>query len=116
MGGESKSKARFMMEAQSSASICSASAVEPTTSAKSAVTTFRSLLTSAAWIFLTRAEGTAVFIRTSRISSVEVVTWTGWPQLVQNRSPGDMGAPQLEQARSEFPQLRQNFAPSGLSV
>src|SRR5262249_24074550 len=117
IGGEKCSKARFMMAVHSSASICSARVVEPTTSTKSTVTILRSLVTSAMRILLTSAVGVSVFRCCRRSLSEEVVVPVGWPQDVQKRSPADIGAPQLAQAiLSALPQLRQKRAESGFWV
>src|SRR5215470_17627459 len=95
MVGEKTSNARFMMDVHSSASMRSARVVEPTTSTKSAVTTLRSLVTSALRILLTSAFGARVFKCCRRSLSAEVVVPVGCPHDVQNRSPADIEAPQL---------------------
>src|SRR5258708_30363311 len=106
-----------MIDVHSSASICSARVVEPTTSTKSAVTTLRSLVTSAMRILLTSVVGARVFKCCNRSLSAGVVVPVGWPQDVQNRSPADSDAPQLPQAMLKaLPQLRQKRAESGFGV
>src|SRR5579859_5620307 len=106
-----------MIAVQSSASICSAREVEPTTSAKSAVTTLRSPARRAARIFAASGAGAAAARRVRRASSVGVLpTLTAWPQLIQNRAPAGNSVLQLLQRCTRgVPQLRQNLACGGLS-
>src|SRR5258707_15600115 len=117
MVGENSSKARFMMDVHSSASICSASVVEPTTSTNRAVTILRSLVTSAVRILLTSVVGASVFKCCKRSLSDGVIVPVGCPQALQNRSPGASDVPQFEQVRlNACPQFRQNRAESGFDV
>ena len=85
-----------MMPVHSSASIDSAREVDPTTSAKSAVTGLRSPVRRGACIFLTRGWGAAACSRAWRGSSSGVAA-TGWPQVMQNRASGGSGAEQFRQ-------------------
>src|SRR5258708_11108591 len=117
MVGENSSKARFMMEVHSSASICEASVVEPTTPTTSAVTILRSLVTCAVRILLTSVVGASVFKCCKRSLSDGVIVPVGCPQALQNRSPAAIDVPQFAQdTLNAWPQLRQNRAESGFGV
>src|SRR5688572_10899454 len=99
-----------MISVQSSGSMFSAKAVEPTTSANRHVTIFRSPARWAARIFSTSGAGVLAARRVWRASSLGVVAATGWPQLAQKRAPGDSSDWQLAQrAARAWPQLIQNL-------
>src|SRR4051812_2675662 len=93
-----RSNASLMSCVQSSGSIPSASVVEPTMSAKSAVTGLRSPVSLAARIFSTRGAGAAAEIRAWRApDSASLTVASGdsdCPQLMQNRASAVTGASQ----------------------
>src|SRR3990170_1771334 len=91
------SKASFIIAVQSSGSIRSASAVEPTTSANTAVTGLRSPVSLAARIFSMSGDGAAADKRAWRASSVSVGSPRASPQLAQKRASPGTGASQRGQ-------------------
>src|SRR5918995_3739101 len=92
-----RSKASLMSAVQSSGSICSASVVDPTTSAKRAVTGLRSPVSRAARILVTSGVGPAASKRLWIAASVVDGSPSGWPQFGQNRASAATAASQRGQ-------------------
>jgi hypothetical protein len=94
-----RSNASLIIAVQSSGSICSARLVEPTTSAKRAVTGFRSPVRRAVRILVIRGTGAAAATREWIAASSLVASVRARPQLAQNLASGATAASQRGQVR-----------------
>src|SRR5262245_11468823 len=94
-----RSNASLIIAVQSSGSICSARVVEPTTSAKRAVTGLRSPVRRAVRILVIRGAGAAAATRVWVAASAVVASVSGLPQLAQNFASGATLASQRGQVR-----------------
>src|SRR5215210_5020757 len=111
------SNASFTSCDQSSGSICSASEVEPTTSANTAVTGLRSPDSLAAHILSTSGAGAAAASAAWRVSSDSVEPASGWPHLAQKRASAVTGDSQRGQVRAgESTDIGPNLTPRLLAA
>src|SRR5260370_28496767 len=118
-------KKRFMIGARSSVSICSASSIEPFTSANSTVTCLRSPSNAAFDCRILSARCLGVYARGLRARSLVVrllvaagpPSPSALPQSAQNFAPGALSELQFEQRfDSGLPHSAQNFLPGLPSV
>src|SRR5690242_2111848 len=94
-----RSNASLIIAVQSSGSICSAIEVEPTTSAKRAVTGLRSPVRRALRILVISGAGAAAATRLWMTASVGETSARAWPQFAQNLASGATLASQRGQVR-----------------